>query len=200
MKKTQSFLIISTLTILTVMVIGGCSNPGSSSNSSQNLSSNPKYTRDISSMSPENKAKEEKLLKENLPKIDSAKNNAEKVDALGEVGFIYMSLGQYDKAIPDYEKVLPLDPINYPALTNLAVMYEEVGEIQKALGYEQKLFQNYADDSQVLQDYVRMSVEIKDYVRAYDAVDAYSKTEKGKKNPDFVKAQQEFIAEAKNKK
>ena len=58
------------------------------------------------------------------------------------LGICYTQLKEYKKAIDIYEnKVLQLNPENIDAMTNLAYIYSEIGNSEKALEYLRKVEQ-----------------------------------------------------------
>ena len=115
-----------------------------------------KYTVDIPNLPPELKAKWELELDENLAKYDDTTDPYARSQVASEIGFRYMNLGKYGKAIPYYEEVLSYDNVHFPALTNLAYMYEEVGEITKALEYEKRLYEANPTNKEVVGDTIRL--------------------------------------------
>jgi len=188
MKKTNtsSTIIAALAATLSIGLLSGCATP--------------KYTSDISYMSASQKEHEESILNEHLQKYAAAQTPEDKAAALEEVGFRYMVLGQLDESISYYEQLLEIDTVHYPALNNIVSMYEEMGEAKKALQYAERLFYNYVDNSQSLSLYIKLLVAEKDFIKAHDAVKRYSETETGKKYPEFVKEQQDYIQKAASRK
>ena len=48
------------------------------------------------------------------------------------IGLIYSVKGAFDKAVPNYEKSIKLQPVNTPALSNLGLVYLQLKEYKKA--------------------------------------------------------------------
>lgn len=157
------------------------------------------YTPDRSYMTPEQIEQEQQKLDEALQKYDEAKDDISKIDATASVGFRYMNLGDYDNAIKFYKEVVKLDYANFPALNNLAVMYEEIGEIDKAIEYQGELYNYYTDNAEVNSDFIRLLVANKQFEEAGRVVEAYKLTEKGAVNVEFVKSLEESIEDARQK-
>lgn len=58
------------------------------------------------------------------------------------LGWVYMaSLRQYDQAIPQFEKVLAVNPLHDASYINLATCYKGLGQTERALAYYEKAFQ-----------------------------------------------------------
>lgn len=150
-------------------------------------------------MTPEQIEQEQQKLDGALQKYEEATDDISKIDATASVGFHYMNLGNYDKASSFYEEVIELDPGHFPALNNLAVMYEEMGEIDKAIEYQGELYNYYTDNSEVNSDFVRLLVANKQFEEASRVVEAYKLTEKASANGEFIKSLEKSIEEARQK-
>lgn len=79
----------------------------------------------------------------------------------------YLDLGLHSETMQDYataeecyQKVLETDETNYFALNNLAVVYERLGEKQKALELYAKLSDAYAESWEPLSDALRLFKEL----------------------------------------
>jgi DNA-binding winged helix-turn-helix (wHTH) protein/tetratricopeptide (TPR) repeat protein len=86
------------------------------------------------------------------------------------LGWVYMaSLRQYDKAIPQFEKVLTVNPLHDASYINLATCYKGLGQTQRALAYYEKAFQiNPADvtENYVNQEYGALLLTLGDSTKA----------------------------------
>ncbi|VVH59756.1 hypothetical protein BAZOLSSOX_1017 [uncultured Gammaproteobacteria bacterium] len=72
----------------------------------------------------------------------------DKSKAFHNRGNIYMSLGEYQKAINDYDQTIALDPKNDNALSSRGAAYFGLGEYQKAINdYDQAITLNPKDDN-----------------------------------------------------
>ncbi|MFH1251642.1 MAG: tetratricopeptide repeat protein, partial [bacterium] len=172
--NTRKYILILSMTPI---LLGGCTS----------------YKIDISDMPEEQVQQNKTALNENLEKHDAAIDPAEKVGYAEEIGFRYMILGEYDKAISYYKEVLEYDNAHYPALTNIAVMYEEVGEIKKALEYEKRLYEGYPDYLEVNGDLIRLLLADGQVEEATKVIDTLANAQKGQENPSFIKEQNEAI-------
>jgi tetratricopeptide (TPR) repeat protein len=61
----------------------------------------------------------------------------------------YMQSGQFDKAIPEFEAVLKIQPDQVSALTNLGVAYYNVGRLDDAIAQYQKALAVAPDDADI---------------------------------------------------
>lgn len=185
MKNLKSKISLLTLVILVTTFLAACSNP--------------KFTVDVSNMPATQRQNHEKILKDGLAEYDKAKTDADKQAANTKIGFEYMVLGQYDKSIPYYKEVLKTDPTNFQALNNLAVMYEEAGEIKIALEFEQKLYQAYSINVEVISDLIRLLVKYGQIDDAQGVLEKFAKNDDGS-NAAFISDQFMFIQNARNPK
>jgi len=161
----------------------------------------PKYKPDTSGLTPEFKQKEETRLNDFKTKYSQAQNDSDKEKYAFETGFRYMNLGDYDNAIKYYEIVLKLNADHPQALNNMAVMYEEMGDIKQALKYEQKLYNKNTTNTEVVSDTIRLLAKNKQFIDAQGVLDTFAKTEEGKKQGPFLSEQMKFLKdeEAKEK-
>ncbi len=182
----KKFAII-TLTVLVLLTTAGCSQDP--------------YVVDISYQSKEVQANNQKLLQESLDKYGKASTEDEKAGYATEIGFRYMQLGNYREAIKYYEEVIKNSPGHFAALNNIAAMYEEAGDLKKALEYEQKLYQDQSTNSEVVADTIRLLVKNSQFSDAQGVLDAFSKYDKknGPNYTDFISDQFSYIADAQAK-
>ena len=152
-----------------------------------------KYIIDISDMPEEVKQNHEDLLKQHLEKYNESNDPGEKALLAEEIGFRYMNLGNYEKAIFYYNEVLQEYPSYYQALNNLAYMYEEVEEIAKALEYQQKLYENDSTNMQILSGVIRLLVKNNQSDDALSVLEVFARTDIGMENKKFVSDQFEYI-------
>ncbi len=157
------------------------------------------YKPDRSYMSPEQIEKEQNLLDEFKGKLDTAENNADKITYSFEIAFRYQTLGDYDNAIKYYEEVLELDGQDKRSLNNLAVMYEEMDDIPKALEYEQKLYNIDPINTEAVEDTIRLLVKNKQFSDAEGVVMQFANSSKGEENAEFIGGQFAYIKEEKDK-
>ena len=140
----------------------------------------------------------EKQLKDNQEKLDK---DPENFTLQFEKAFQLQALKRYTEAVKEYEKALEMAPDDFATLNNLAAIYEEVGEIEKALTYEQQLYNKNTTNIEVLRDTIRLLVKNKQFSDAYGVLDTFAKTEDGKKEGAFLSEEMTFIKdeEAKSK-
>lgn len=180
MKKTFTI----SLLVLSISLLAAC---------------NSGYTPDRSYMTQEQRAQEQKKLDEAIEKNKNATTDIEKIESASSIGFRNMNLGNYSEAINYYKKVIELDDANFPALNNLAAMYEEMGDITTAIKYIGMLYDRYTDNAEVNTDFIRLLIKNNQLVEATRVVEAYKLTEKAKNNVDFIKSLEKSIEEAKQK-
>lgn len=158
------------------------------------------YVVDISDMPEEQRLYQEGLLADALGNYENAETDSEKSLQAFEIGYQYMVLGQHGKAIPYYEEVLQYDAVHYPVLTNLAYIYETAGNINKALEYEQRLYDRYYTEyGEVNSDIVRLLLKDGQIEKTTQVVDALAEIDLGKNSPEFVEDLYEKIEKAKLK-
>jgi len=157
------------------------------------------YTVDISNMPAAQKEQHEKLLKEYQDKYDAEQDEDKKAEYASEIGFRYMNLGQYGKAIKYYKEVLAAFPSDYTALTNLSVMCEEVGEIEKALEYQQRIYENDSLNPNVIARTIKLLAKNYQFDDAVSVLETFAKTDAAKDNVLFISDQFSFIQEERNK-
>lgn len=154
------------------------------------------YQADRSYMTEDQKTVEQQKLDEASEKYKNAKEEKEKTEAASSLGLRNMNLGNYDEAINYYKEVLEAIPNDYAAANNLAVMYEEMGDLPNAIEYVGVLYDYYTDRPEVNNDFVRLLVANKQFVEAQKVVDAFKKTERAIDNEDFIKSLEEMITKA----
>ena len=108
--------------------------------------------------------------------MEDYKNGEEalKVEAAVEIGFIYMNLGDYDKAIAYYEEVLEYDAMHFTALNNIAVMYEEFDKIEEALEYQIRLYDANPLSKEVNGDIIRLLVANDELDKAQGVLETFA--------------------------
>lgn len=180
MKETFTFTITLLALALTLTACGG-------------------YTPDRSYMTEEQVQYEEKQLTEATAKYNSATDSSAKVESASSIAFRNMNLGNYKEAIEYYKLVLESDSANFPALNNLAVMYEEMGDLDNAIKYQGELYNSYTDNAEVNSDFIRLLLANKQLVEAGRVVEAYKLTEKGAANVEFAKSLEKSIEDAAKK-
>ncbi|MCK9186784.1 tetratricopeptide repeat protein [Candidatus Gracilibacteria bacterium] len=145
--------------------------------------------------------KHEQQLKDNQAKLDKDPTN---FTLQFEKAFQLQALGRYKEAVKEYEKALAMAPDDFATLNNLAAIYEEVGEIEKALTYEQKLYNQNTTNIEVLKDTIRLLTKNKQFSDAQGVLDTFAGTEEGKKEGAFLSEQMTYIkdetAKEQNKK
>lgn len=163
------------------------------------------YTIDVSYLPPATQEMHQKLIQENLAKYNSATDAtaaAEKSKLAEEIGFHYMTLGNYTEAIKYYEKVLDFDKVHFVALNNLAYMYETAGKLDKALEYQKRLYEANNTNKSVVEDVIRILVENGRFSDAQGVLEAFSKYDKssGVNYTKFISDQFTYISSEKTKK
>lgn len=154
MKAQKIFLIV----LSTSLLLSACSG-------------NDKWNKDISSMPKEWIQKQQDGLNKNL---DLLKKNPEDLEAQGMAGFYYYELGALRQAEVAYKKSLELDHNDFRSLNNLAKLYEEVGEYDKAAIYVKRLYDLNRDNASVTQDAVKILLEANDPEAAQQALDSFA--------------------------
>lgn len=159
------------------------------------------FTADVSYQPQEVRQKNEKLLKEYLEKYEKAGEESEKSALATEVGFFYLQLGNYRQAIKYYEEVIQYDAVHFPALNNLAYMYEEAGDFEKALEYEKRLYEANPTNREVVSDTIRILVENKRFDEATGVLEAFSRYDKstGNNYTQFIGDQYSYIFDEQQK-
>ena len=137
-----------------------------------------KYQIDISEMPDELRLQHQERLQNSLSQYESAEDEQIKIEAAAEAAIQYMNLGNYAEAIDYYKEVLEYDNFFYVALNNIAYMYEEVGEKEKALEYELRLYESNQMDFEVVRDTIRLLVKNKKYDEAVNVLTAFSNYDK----------------------
>lgn len=158
-----------------------------------------KYKPDTSGLTKEYKNKEQTFLNEFKGKYETAANDEDKEKYAFETGFRYMNLGDYDNAIKYYEIVLKYNSIHFQTLNNLAVIYEEMGDIEKALKYEQQLYNKNATNIEVVRDTIDLLVKHKQFVDAQGVLDTFAKTGEGKQQGQFLSEQMSYLKDEESK-
>ncbi|MFA6306151.1 MAG: tetratricopeptide repeat protein, partial [Candidatus Gracilibacteria bacterium] len=143
----------------------------------------------------------EQQLKDNQVKLDKEPNN---FTWQFEKAFQLQALGRYEQAVEEYEKALTMAPDDFATLNNLAAIYEEVEDIEKALTYEQKLYNKNTTNIEVLKDTIRLLVKNKQFSDAQGVLDTFARTEEGKKEGAFLSEEMTYLkgeeAKEQNKK
>ncbi|MCM8802171.1 MAG: tetratricopeptide repeat protein, partial [Candidatus Omnitrophica bacterium] len=74
-------------------------------------------------------------------KLEKVISNREELSkATIGIGKCYFMLGNYEESMKYYNKTIELDPLNFDALTSLALIYERRGDIEKSLNYLLKAY------------------------------------------------------------
>jgi len=157
------------------------------------------YKPDTSGFSEEYKQKEQAFLDDFKIKYNNASTNDEKEEFAFEIGFRNMNLGNYKNAIKYYDIVLSYNPAHPQALNNLAVMYEEMGEIEKALKYEQQLYNTNPTNVEIVGDTIRLLVKNEQFNDAHGVLDTFAGTAEGKNQAEFLSEQMQYIVDEKEK-
>ncbi|MEK7672739.1 MAG: tetratricopeptide repeat protein [Patescibacteria group bacterium] len=124
--------------------------------------------------------KQETSISDNLAILEEDSKN---IVATFEIAFGYQQLGEFKKAITYYEKVLEFDPVHYPALNNLADIYEQVEEYALSAKYIKKLYENNEKDSLVLEDAIRILLKNDEPTLAQSALENYARKTKDTATP-----------------
>ncbi len=142
---------------------------------------------------------QEKLDK-NFPIHDD--ENAEpgaRLIATEEIAFSYMGMGEYGKAIKYYEELLKNDPFYFPALNNISVMYEELGEVKLALPYQAALYEKNKTNQDVVEDSIRLLVADGQHEDALRLLENFAREDKEGQFTSFISDEFEYISNAKDK-
>ncbi len=156
------------------------------------------FRPDISYMPEDQKQNNEKLLQDALTGYNSTDDQAAKADHAEEVAFRHMLLGNYREAIKYYEKVLEYDDKHFPSLTNVASMYEEAGDFEKAVEYGNRLYRVDPTNKEVVSDMIRFLVKSGRHSDAQGVLEAFSRYDKesGNNYGKFISDQFGYILEA----
>ena len=148
-----------------------------------------KYKPDTSGFTEDYKNKEQAFLNDFKSKYNAAENKDDKEKYAFEIGFRHMNLGDYDNAIKYYKIALDYNPIHFQALNNLAVIYEEMGEIEKALKYEQQLYNKNTTNIEVVRDTIRLLAKNAQFKDAQGVLETFMATDTGKVQSNFFDEQ-----------
>jgi len=137
---------------------------------------------------------------------DAIKNNPELTDKeviknLEQIAVSYDRMGNYKKAIPSYEEIIAKMPTNFLALNNLVAIYEESGDLTKALTYMETLYQNYKDqkdlNTKVVKDSIRLLVETDQFDKAQQVLEEFTRNYKSDENISVISDQFDYIQRVK---
>jgi Flp pilus assembly protein TadD len=106
---------------------------------------------------------------------DVLKEDPENIDSLAELGFYNYSLGNLKESEQAYLKVLELAENHYPALSNLATIYEDVEDYDSAANYIKRLYQNQPNTPEVMKDTVRILLKADDPAGAQSALENFAR-------------------------
>lgn len=182
-KNTMRKTVISAILLLATGILSACND----------------YTVDRSYLTQEAREKEEAQLAIALDNYEKSATDKDKADNAFEVGFRYMTLGEYEEAMDYYKIVLEYDAVHFPVLNNMAVMYEELGDIKTALEYEKKLYDNNPTNTEVVSDTIRLLVKNKQFNDAQGVLEKFTGSAEGKANLAFISEQYEYISSERNK-
>lgn len=116
--------------------------------------------------------------------------------APGDIAYLEMELGNYGKAIDLYKEVIAANPTDFPALNNLASMYEEVGEVKEALTYEKTLYEANSLNREVISDTIRLLLANNQAQDAQGLLQTYATTPEGGSDPTFISDLYQSIVDA----
>lgn len=138
------------------------------------LTSCGKYSVDVT-LTPDQVATYELQIAESEAILDAeASTDAEKISAYDTMGFAYQMMGEYKKALDLYEDALRLNPRDFIALNNSAVIYEDVGDIERASRFVLVLYTENPTNQQVVSDFIRIYVELGDTETAQTALESFA--------------------------
>jgi len=106
-----------------------------------------------------------------------------------EIAFGNEQLGRFDRAIPIYKEILATNPKHYPALNNLGVIYEELGEYITSAKYYGQLLEANPSETKILDDAIRVLVAAGNFEAAQVNLESFIKY-----NQDSVGEIQSFIS------
>lgn len=129
-----------------------------------------KWDQSDPNMPEELRASHQETLQEHL---EILKEDEKNTDSLLEVAFRYDQLGDFKKAEKYYKKILEIDAFHFPALNNLANIYEKVEEYDLAAEQIKTLYENYPTNIEVLRDAIRMLLKADEPEDAKSALDNY---------------------------
>lgn len=115
-----------------------------------------KYRIEKEGMPEELKMRLEEQIVKGEEMLAAAKDESAKTKALLEIAFANEQLGYFDQAIPFYKDILDIDPVHFPALNNLGVIYEEVGEYETSAKYYGRLLEANPSNTEVVSDAIRV--------------------------------------------
>lgn len=138
------------------------------------LTSCGKYSVEVS-LTPEQVTTYESQIAESQMILGAeASTDAEKISAYDTMGFAYQMMGDYKEALDLYEDALRLNPRDFIALNNSAVIYEDVGDLERASRFILVLYTENPTNQQVVSDFIRIYVELGDTETAMTALESFA--------------------------
>jgi tetratricopeptide (TPR) repeat protein len=132
--------------------------------------------------------------------LEAAESASEKTTALLEIASGNEQVGKLDEAILAYKEILKIDPNHFPALNNLGVIYEEVGEFETSAQYYSQLVEANPSNTGVFGDAIRVLVAAGQFEEAQTNLENFARYNQDSDNENFQKfisAQFELIRNAK---
>ncbi|GEM_PF-3986890 len=88
------------------------------------------------------------------------------VKAIFNIGIGYMSMGEYDRALEAYAKLLVLNPNDADAYNNMGLAYSNKGEYQKAIENFEKALSIKGEDPDIYYNLANTYYNMEDYISA----------------------------------
>lgn len=157
-----------------------------------------KYRIEKEGMPEELKTRLEEQIVQGEEMLAAAEDDTAKSKALLEMAFAHEQLGYLDKAIPLYKDILDMDPVHFPALNNLGVIYEEVGEYETSAKYYGRLLEANPSNTEVLKDAIRVLLAAELFESAQTNLESFARYNKdaGDSIQKLVSDQFELIRQA----
>jgi tetratricopeptide (TPR) repeat protein len=159
-----------------------------------------KYRVEREGMPEELKTRLENQIVSGEEMLVAAEDDSAKAKALLEIAFANEQLGYFDEAIPVYKKILTTDPNHFPALNNLGVIYETVGEFETSAKYYGRLLEANPSNTEVLSDAIRVLVAAELFESAQVNLESFIKYNQDTEGlSQFISNQFTFIQNARAK-
>lgn len=110
--------------------------------------------------------------------LEILKNDPENLESLNRLGFSYYSLGNLKESEKAYLKILEIAEAHYPALSNLATIYEDVEDYESAAIYIKRLYENNPNVPEVIRDAVRILLKADEPNNALSSLENFARIRK----------------------
>lgn len=151
------------------------------------------WQQDVSYLTEDQVANYEQRIKD----AEAALKVDDSIEQQFEIGFSYQMLGDYKKAVKNYEKVLELNVDHLATLNNLANIYEDLEMYEESAEQIMRLYELRPESAAVLKDAIRILLKNNDLPHAEEALTYYrnSLTEPDEADIAFINEMQKDIDE-----